>query len=160
LIGCADVGIVTGMTETDDPVQRAQELRVAIGRVSRRMRQIYAVNQGAGPSFTEVAVLARLDREGPTSPGELAVRERVTSQAIGAVIRDLEDRALVTRSPDPADGRKTVLAITDAGRVLLRDREQAVTGALVRALGESCTRAERRRLDEAIPLLNRLADLI
>jgi DNA-binding MarR family transcriptional regulator len=151
--------MITGMTEPD-PVQRAQELRVAIGRLSRRMRQIYAVNQPAGPSFTEIAVLARLEREGATSPGELAARERVTSQAIASVIRELEERALVTRSPDPADGRKTVVAITGAGGALLRDREQAVTGALVRALGESCNRAERRRLDEAIPLLNRLADLI
>jgi DNA-binding MarR family transcriptional regulator len=143
-----------------DPVVRAQELRVAVGRVTRRMRQIYASHHGAGPSFTEVAVLARLDRDGPTTPGELAGRERVTSQAIATVIRDLEDRRLLTRSPDPGDGRKTVVAITGEGRALLRDREQAVTGTLVRVLGESYNQAELRRLDAAIPLLNRLADLI
>jgi DNA-binding MarR family transcriptional regulator len=118
------------------------------------------MNSGAGPSFTEVAVLARLEREGPASPGELAARERVTSQAVAAVIRELESRGLISRSPDPADGRKTVIAITAAGGSLLRDREQAVMSGLVRALGESYSEAELRRLDAAIPLLNRLADQI
>jgi DNA-binding MarR family transcriptional regulator len=150
---------MTGDTDPD-PVVRAQQLRVAIGRVSRRFRQLYAMNSGAGPSFTEVAVLARLEREGPASPGELAARERVTSQAVAAVIRELESRGLISRSPDPADGRKTVIAITAAGASLLRDREQAVMSGLVRALGESYSEAELRRLDAAIPLLNRLADQI
>ncbi|HEY2669644.1 MAG TPA: MarR family transcriptional regulator [Rugosimonospora sp.] len=150
---------MTGDTDPD-PVVRAQQLRVAIGRVARRFRQIYAVNQAAGPSFTEVAVLARLEREGPASPSELAVRERVTTQAIATVIRELESRDLISRSPDPADGRKTVVALTGAGGALLRDREQAVMSVLVRALGESYSQAELRRLDAAIPLLNRLADQI
>jgi DNA-binding MarR family transcriptional regulator len=150
---------MTGDTDPD-PVVRAQQLRVAIGRVARRFRQIYAVNQAAGPSFTEVAVLARLEREGPASPSELAVRERVTTQAIATVIRELESRDLISRSPDPADGRKIVVAITGPGGALLRDREQAVMSVLVRALGESYSQAELRRLDAAIPLLNRLADQI
>ncbi|GAA5195486.1 MarR family transcriptional regulator [Rugosimonospora acidiphila] len=143
-----------------DPVVRAQQLRVAVGRVSRRLRQIYTSTPGAGPSFTEVAVLVRLEREGPAAPSELAARERVTSQAIAAVIRELEGRGLISRSPDPVDGRKTVIAITEAGRALLRDREQVVMGGLIRALGDSYSQAELRRLDAAIPLLNRLADLI
>jgi hypothetical protein len=37
-------------------------------------------------------------------------------------------------------------------------REQAVVDATVRALEEDYTPAERRRLEAAVPLLNRLAE--
>ncbi|GIH14807.1 hypothetical protein [Rugosimonospora africana] len=59
-----------------------------------------------------------------------------------------------------AVGRETVIAITAAGQALLRDREQAVLSGLMHALNESYSEAELRRLDAAIPLLDRLADRI
>lgn len=141
-----------------DDVAQAQELRVAIGRVARRMRQIYAQTE-AGVSFTEVAVLVRLNRDGPTTPGALAGQEKVTSQAIAAVLRGLAEQGLVDRSPDPSDGRRAVVTITGAGRALLADREQTVLSGLVRALAE-CRPADRRRLLGAVPLLNQLADAL
>jgi DNA-binding MarR family transcriptional regulator len=139
-------------------VLRAQEFRVAIGRLARRMRQLYAEDDVTGPSFTEVAVLVHVARDGATSPSDLAGRERVTSQAISAVIRDLEARGLVGRTADPADGRRTIIDITDAGRAVLRDREASVMAALLRALDQDLTPAERGRLEDVVPLLNRLAD--
>jgi DNA-binding MarR family transcriptional regulator len=138
---------------------QAMELRVAIGRVARRLRQVYAASDG-GPSFTELAVLLRLDRDGPVTPSELAGRERVTSQAVAIVVRALEQRSLVTRSPSPDDGRSTVITIRPAGRAVLRDREQAMVTGLITALGESCTAQERRQLADVVPLLNRLAESI
>lgn len=137
---------------------KAQELRVAIGRVARRMRQIYATHDGTGPTFTEVAVLVHLAREGPTSPTQLAGRERVTTQAIAAVIRDLESRKLVQRGPHPSDGRRTVITITPAGAAVISDRELAVMDVLIRALENSFDATERRRLEAVTPLLNKLAD--
>jgi DNA-binding MarR family transcriptional regulator len=139
---------------------KAQELRVAIGRVARRMRQIYASHDGTGPSFTEIAVLVHLAREGPTSPTQLAGRERVTTQAIAAVIRELESQRLVRRAPDPADGRRTVITITPAGTAVISDRELAVMSVLVRALEDSFNTTERRRLEVVAPLLNKLADMM
>jgi DNA-binding MarR family transcriptional regulator len=155
----AYVSYLTYVVEHDaDAVARAQALRVAVGRVARRMRQLYALDHGAGPSFTEVAVLVRLARDGPTSPTELAGQERVTSQAIAAVVRELENRSLVARSAHPEDGRRTVIAITPAGHDVLHDREQTVMTGLLRALSESCSEAELRHLDAAIPVLDHLAD--
>ena len=63
-------------------VVTAQELRLAIGRVARRLRQLYATERDGAVSFIELGVLVRLQREGPTSPGTLAAGEGVTSQAI------------------------------------------------------------------------------
>lgn len=138
-------------------VVAAQDLRLAIGRVARRLRQLYATERESAANFIELGILVRLGREGPTSPGTLAAGEGVTSQAIAGVVRDLERRALVERTSDQADRRRVAVAITDAGRALLMSREHAVVDAMVRALADEYTSAERRQLESAIPLLNRLA---
>jgi DNA-binding MarR family transcriptional regulator len=144
------------MAEGQD-VAAAQELRLAIGRVARRLRQLYATDRGSAVSFIELGILVRLEREGPTSPGTLAAGESVTSQAIAGVVRELERRALVQRTGDQADRRRVAVAITDAGRELLMSREHAVVDAMVTALADEYTTAERRQLESAVPLLNRLA---
>ena len=135
----------------------AQELRLAIGRVARRLRQLYATERDSAASFIELGILVRLQREGPTSPGTLAAGEGVTSQAIAGVVRELERRALVERTGGQEDRRRVTVAITDAGRELLISRENAVVEAMVRALADEYTPPERRQLQSAIPLLNRLA---
>ena len=99
-----------------------------------------------------------LQREGPTFPSALAGREGVTSQAIAGIVRHLEGRALVERGGDVEDRRRVRVAITAAGRELLMHREHAVDDALVTALADEYTPAQRRRLDAAVPLLNRLAE--
>jgi hypothetical protein len=48
-------------------------------------------------------------------------------------------------------------AVTDSGRALLMSREYTVVDAMVRALADECSPAERRQLESAIPLINRLA---
>jgi DNA-binding MarR family transcriptional regulator len=139
-------------------VEAAQELRVAIGRVARRLRRLYATERDSAVSFIELAILVHLDREGPTSPSALATRESVTSQAIAGIVRDLEGRTLVDRTRDREDGRRVLVGITGAGRELLMRREHAVEDAIVSALADEYTPAERRRLQSAAPLLNRLAE--
>ena len=135
----------------------AQDLRVAIGRVARRLRQLYATERESAASFIELGILVRLAREGPTSPTTLATGEGVTSQAIAGVVRELERRALVERTGGQTDRRRVAVAITDAGQELLKSRENAVVDAMVRALADEYTPAERRQLESAVPLLNRLA---
>lgn len=146
---------------SDGPdVAAAQELRLAIGRVARRLRQLYATERGRAASFIELGILVRLEREGPTSPSTLAAGEGVTSQAIAGVVRELERRALVVRTGGQTDRRRVAVAITDAGRELLMSREHAVVDAMMTALSDAYTPAERRQLESAIPLLNRLAQRI
>jgi DNA-binding MarR family transcriptional regulator len=143
---------------TEDPdVAAAQDLRVAIGRVARRLRQLYATERDSAASFIELGILVRLERDGPASPSTLAAGEGVTSQAIAGVVRELERRALVERTGGQTDRRRVAVAITDAGRELLMSREHAVVGAMVTALADEYTPAERRQLKSAVPLLNRLA---
>jgi DNA-binding MarR family transcriptional regulator len=143
---------------TGPDVAAAQELRVAIGRVARRLRQLYATERERAASFIELGILVRLQREGATSPSALAAGEGVTSQAIAGVVRELERRALVERTGGQTDRRRVAVAITDAGRELLMSREHAVVDAMIKALADEYTPAERRQLESATPLLNRLAE--
>lgn len=139
----------------------AQELRVAVGRVARRLRRISSEEDPPGTiKFNELLVLVRLAREGASSPSEIARHEQVTSQAIAAVVRNLEALGLVTRDAHSTDGRRTLVAITRAGRAAVRSHDQAAMDALVEVLGDYYSSGEIRRLESVVPLLNRLADLI
>ncbi|MEV0478022.1 MarR family winged helix-turn-helix transcriptional regulator, partial [Streptomyces prunicolor] len=106
----------------NDTARLATELRLAVGRLTRRLRQAHAVGD---VSLSGVSVLARLARDGSESPTSLAEAERVRPQAMASTLALLEQRGLVRRSPDPADGRRSILAITDEGRAVLAERRSA-----------------------------------
>jgi DNA-binding MarR family transcriptional regulator len=144
----------------DDATKVAHDLRLAIGRLARRLRQLYALHPGDQLSFTELAVLSRLHRDGPATASQLANGERVTAQAVGAAIGALHQRGLVERTSDPHDRRKTTISLTDPGRAAFTVREQAVIDRMVQAVAAGCTAAERRQLAAAAPLLERLAGLL
>ena len=69
-------------------------------------------------------------------------------------------RGLVQRTPDSRDRRKTIVSLTDPGRSAYTVREQPVIDRMVQAVASGYTAAERRRLAAAVPLLERLADLL
>jgi DNA-binding MarR family transcriptional regulator len=145
------------MERDPDVGEAAGALRVSIGLLLRRLRQ----TRGEGElSLPETAALARLDRGGPATPGALAKLEQISPQSMGATIAALETRGLVERRADPGDGRRAVMSLTGAGRQVLRDRRNARTEQLARALSTGFTPAELRQLMAAAPLLERLAQSI
>ena len=58
-------------------LQAGTDMRVALGRVVRRLRQGHVVGEA---TLSEVSMLSRLDRDGPTTPGCLAELDRVRPQ--------------------------------------------------------------------------------
>lgn len=139
----------------EDLLQASTDLRVALGRLVRRLRQGYVVGELTLP---ERSVLSRLDREGPATPGCLADLERVKPQAMGVTLAGLVDRGLVERRKDDSDGRRVLMSVTEAGVRLLTDRRSQTTRQMATALAEKFTEAEQRELIAAIPLIERLAD--
>ena len=137
-----------------DTAALAAGLRLAMGRIVRRLRQAHAVGD---VSLSGVSVLARLARTGPESPGSLAELERVRPQAMAGTLARLEERRLVSRTPDPADGRRAIVSITEDGRTVLEQRRTESVSRLTHALDEF-TPQERRALHDALPLLDRLAE--
>src|SRR5690242_13199688 len=109
-------------------------------------------------TLSEASVLARLDRDGSQSPGTLADLERVRPQAMASTLATLEERGLVSRRRDPADGRRVEMTVTAPGRRLIADVRSESVRLLAAALEKEFTAAERRRLEAALPLLARLAE--
>jgi len=132
----------------------AETLRESVGLLLRRLRQLPADGELTLP---ESAALTRLDRGGPTTASALARLERISPQSIGATLAALETRGLVERRSDPKDGRRVVLSVTEAGRKTMRNRRNARTEHLARALSTGFTRPELDLLTAAAPLLERLA---
>ena len=79
---------------------------------------------------------------------------------MGATVAALQARGLIERRPDPQDGRRAVLSVTAAGRDVVRDKRNARTEQLARALSAGFTPAELSQLMAAAPLLERLAQSI
>jgi DNA-binding MarR family transcriptional regulator len=131
----------------------ASELRVVLGHLIRRLRTEHRF------SLSQGSVLGRLDREGPQGTSKLASAERVRPQSMGQTIAELETQGLIERHPDPADGRRSLLELTDAGRAELREDRGRREGWLAEAIEESFSDEERETLDEAVRLLARLAEL-
>jgi len=141
---------------TGDPDVRdvAAALRVSIGLLLRRMRQVRVEGELTVP---ETSALARLDRSGPATSSALAKLDQISPQSMGATLSALEARGLVERRPDARDGRRVVLSVTEAGRQVLRDKRDARTAQLAQALAAGFTHDELRQLMTAAPLLERLA---
>jgi DNA-binding MarR family transcriptional regulator len=145
------------VVEDLDTHQIAAALRLSIGLLLRRMRQIPT---GDELTLSESSALARLDRGGPATSAALARVEQISPQSMGATLASLESRGLIERAADPDDGRRVILSVTDAGLQLLRDRRNARTGELARALSSGFSPAELEQLMAAAPLLERLAQSI
>jgi DNA-binding MarR family transcriptional regulator len=145
------------MSEGLDVAEVAGALRVSMGLLVRRLRQLKAQGETTLP---ESSALARLDRGGPATSSELARQEQISPQSMGATLAGLELRGLVQRRPDPADGRRAVMSITPAGQQVMRDRRDDSTRRLAQALSAGFTSAELEQLMAIVPLLDRLAQRI
>jgi DNA-binding MarR family transcriptional regulator len=141
-------------TVTDD-YEVAAALRVAIGLLVRKLRQAHLPGE---LTIAETSALSRLDRGGPATSSDMAKQDRISPQSMGATLAVLEQRGLIERRRDPADGRRVVLSITAAGRQLANDRRGARSELLAAALRDGFTAAERDLLLAAAPLLERLAE--
>jgi DNA-binding MarR family transcriptional regulator len=137
---------------TVDTTLLASRLRLSVGHLIRRLRAEHRF------SLTQGSVLGRLDREGPRSIGDLAALERVRPQSMTQTIADLEGEGLIERRPDPGDGRRILVELTADGLGTLQADRRQREGWLARAIAEDLSPAEQRRLLEALPLIERLAD--
>jgi DNA-binding MarR family transcriptional regulator len=136
----------------ENAAELAAELRIALGQMIRRVRAEHSFPLGQG------AVLGALDREGPRSISDLAAGARMRPQSMAQTVRELEDGGFVARRPDPADGRRSFIELTDEGlRRLQADRHQR-DGWLARVLNEELSESERATIRAAAPILRRIAD--
>lgn len=139
-------------TDTD-PTRLAADLRAALGPLVRRLRQFRPDDE---LTLSQTSALVRLDREGPATASELAAAEGIRPQSMATIVSRLYDRGLVVRDPDPVDGRRVLVSLSDAGRAGLRGAREEKSRRLSRAIAEELTPEERAVLAAALPLLERI----
>ena len=132
-------------------------LYLRIRLLLRRLRQVPGQQELTLP---EISALSRLDRGGPTTPGELAKAERMSPEGLGGTLNALAQRGFVERRPIPGVGRRVVMSETEAGQHMLRSRDMARTAHPARPLSAGSTPAGLTTLRTAASLIERLGERI
>ena len=141
--------------DDEDLLTAAATLRQGTIRLARRLR---IERPEPAQTALEMGILAHLSRRGPTTPGALAAAERVQPQSLTRTLASLERQLLAVRQPDGKDRRRSLLAITEAGRLALARDMRLRDAWLARAMALRLTRAEQELLRIAGELMDRLAD--
>lgn len=134
--------------------QQDDDLRLAIMRLSRRMR---AERADEDVTDGQLSVLIVLFKEGAQTLGSLAEHERVTPPSMNRTVNALVEAGLVTRDSSPDDGRKVLLALTPSGVEIVNETKRRRVAWFARQL-DGLTPAQRAALDVAAPILRELAD--
>jgi DNA-binding MarR family transcriptional regulator len=110
-------------------------------------------------SASAAYVMNRVCREGPIRLTTLAAKEGVSQPSMTQLVQRLERLGVVTRLPDPDDGRAALIGITEHGRKLLDDRKRLRRERLTELL-TTLTSEEESALwlsaRVALPVLRRL----
>lgn len=108
----------------------------------------------AGSRGYHYRVLAALQEFGPASQANLGRHTGMDRSDVVASVNELASRGLVDRSPDPADRRRNIITITQAGTAHLRRLEQLLADVQDQ-LAAPLSQAERHQL---IRLLTQIMD--
>jgi DNA-binding MarR family transcriptional regulator len=150
----SEVSEASGGPVSQSAVRAAGDVWVVMGRLLRRLRELHG-EDGLTPS--QASVLVRLSKLDGASTSDLAAIERVRPQSMAKIVAGLEQAGLVTRRPDPDDGRRQLLALTELGvERRLGDRKSRQEW-LVRELDARYTEEQRQTVIEAMALLDDVA---
>ncbi len=86
--------------------------RLARGRATRRARRL----TGMDWTYSSLLILEGMKDNDPLRMSQLAEYVGTTPPTVTKLVRELENRGLVVRHPDAADGRASILSLTDKGR--------------------------------------------
>lgn len=131
----------------------ADRLRVAVGRLARKLRQ----QSLGGLTPSQASVLSTLDRHGPMAMSQVADHESISKPSATGIVGRLVDKGLVSRSPDAGDKRSFIVEISPAGRELIDQRRRERTAYLARRI-DSLSVEDHQALERAIELFENMID--
>ena len=130
------------------------ELLSVTGQLTRRLR---AVSNTRELTWSQVAIMARLEEAGPLTTADLARAESVKPQSMGGTLAAMEEEGLVERQPHPTDGRQILYALTDEGREARTKVSLAKREWLLAAIAQ-LSRAEQKTLLAAVDIIRRFGN--
>ncbi len=107
-----------------------RQVLVELVAQTQRLTRLAAQATGNSTPASAWQVLSVLRREGPRRVGALAAAVRVSQPALTQLSQHLIDQGLVVKSPDPADARAAILALTPEGHEALLDWRGELGAAL------------------------------
>jgi len=137
------------------PSTLAEELRATFRHLKRKLLQ-----HGGRRNFTlsQIAVIHRLEKDGPATVSSLARAEGMRPQSMSAVIAPLQEKGLVAATADPADGRKMLMSLTRACRKSIAEERAARQDWLARTIEQKLSPQEQKKVLSAVRLLARIAE--
>jgi DNA-binding MarR family transcriptional regulator len=140
------------MTELT-PDSLPARLALLVARLNRRL-----IPASGGLSHGLLMSLASVAKRGPLRLAELAALEEMSAPGATRVVAELENRGLVTRGVDPADGRAVLITATTTGMdAILRAR--AARAEVMAQLLEGLSSSELKRVEAALPALERAIEI-
>jgi DNA-binding MarR family transcriptional regulator len=141
-----------GLAAHSQPAIDAARLRVAVLRLSRRLRK----HDLAGLTPSQLSTLSSVGVCGPVRLGDLAAVERIAPSTLTRLVNVLEDRGYLVRQPAPDDARAFLVTMTDRGRDVL-ERIRAEATSLLTDILSTLPADQLAALEAALPALEQLA---
>lgn len=132
----------------------AEELRNVVGSLVRSVR-----TRTSTPTDAQGETLVFLERAGPVSIAALAECRGVKHQSMRLVTAKLKEAGLIELLPDPKDRRSYLVHVTKAGIAATSAARKARALWLAEALASTLSSRELKTLEDAVPLLRRIASL-
>lgn len=133
----------------------ATHLRAIFPQLRRRLHEHW--NAG-DVTPNQAATLLQLDKDGPATTSELSRAIGVRTQSMGAIVAALQGNGYVCKVPDPNDGRRMIISLTDTFHSSLAEGRASRSDWLSRTLTEQLSSEELQELERAVLLLQRLVD--
>ncbi|MEE2057122.1 MarR family winged helix-turn-helix transcriptional regulator [Rhodococcus artemisiae] len=139
-----------------NPADLSRALIDAAFELRRALRE-YMVTSGEDETLPEAQseVLHDVANNPGTRIGEVARRLSLRPNTVSTLVRHLEDKGLLERRPDPADGRVSTLTISGE-RTARRDRRAERRVSALADEVDMLPSEDLRRLTDALPVLARL----
>ena len=133
----------------------AAEIRAVGGKLKRRLREHGGRNN---LTSSQISVLLRLEKDGSATVSSLARAEGIRPQSMSAVVTPLQEAGLVSGSPDPSDGRQTLMSLTPKCLKWIEESRAARQDWLTTRISQKLSVQEQEKLQAALALLTRLVE--
>jgi DNA-binding MarR family transcriptional regulator len=133
----------------------AVEIRAVHRTLKLRVRE-----HGGGKDLkpSQVSVLVRLEKDGAATVSSLARAEGMRPQSMSEVVAPLQASGLISGSPDPNDGRQTLMSLTPKYAKWIQEGRAASHDWLIATISQKLSVQEQQKLLDALNLLRRLVE--
>jgi DNA-binding MarR family transcriptional regulator len=141
--------------ETELASSIALEIRTVFRNVKRHLR-----DQGKHGDLTpsQISVVLRLEECGSATVSSLARVEGMRPQSMSAVMAPLQEAGLVNGSPDPNDGRQTLMSLTPKCLKWLKQSRARRQDWLTKRISQKLSAGQQEKLHAALGLLTKLVE--